>query len=446
VEILQQDPIVEEKAQNYHLPSWLTSAKSIAIVGFGREGQSTYRFLRTHLPKSIHINTYDENMDQKMRDLGHQLALEFDDKHFIGNTSLEHLFGTEDVIFKTPGIPLSKLHFHEHAKEKIYLTSQADLFMQLFGSQTIGITGTKGKSTTSHAIAEVLNATGHAALLVGNIGTPALDAVDRMTTDTTAVFELSAFQCESLHVAPHIGIFTSLYQDHLDYYQTMDAYVAAKKHLFDLQTKDDLCLYRDDDPTLFSILQACPAQKIGYRQSDRQGEVNYIPAKKIALMLGVKESDIESALSQVRPLPGRLENVGTYNEITFYDDALATIPEASIRAIKTLGQVDTLFVGGFDRHQAFDMLVEKIGSSTISTVVLFPQTGETIGRQIQRKFPRIRCIEANSMEEAVRAAYEFTPRGGIVLLSTASPSFGMFKDYADRSKQYVHWIKKLSAL
>lgn len=428
------------------LPAWLQSANSIAIVGFGREGQSTYRFLRTHLPKDIHINTYDENMDQSMRELSHQLALEFDDRHFIGNTSLDAHFGTEDVIFKTPGIPLSKLKFHAHAKEKIYITSQADLFIQLFGRQTIGVTGTKGKSTTAHAISEVLNASGHHALLVGNIGKPALDFVDQMREDTTAVFELSAFQCESLHSAPHIGVFTSLYQDHLDYYPTMDLYAKAKKHLFDLQTSDDICLYRDDYSELVTLLKECAAQKIGYRQSETEGEVNFVPAKKIALMLGISSDRVELASENITSLPGRLEKVGNYHGVSFFDDALATIPEATIRAIKKLGNVDTLFVGGFDRHQQFEELVTVIGTSGISTLILFPETGDKIGALVAKSYPNIRLLHVDSMEEAIRASYDHTPANGVVLLSTASPSFGLFKDYTDRSEQYAFWIKKLSTL
>ncbi len=404
-------------------PDWLTSARTIAIVGFGREGKSTNQFLQKNFP---------------------------DKKVFIFESHQETFeVPPVDVVFKSPGIPSKNVH----CAPTSYLTSQTDLFVQMFGTQTIAITGTKGKSTTAHAIAHVLTSIGHEALLVGNIGKPALDYVELMHEETTAVFEMSAFQTESLHSGVHISVFTSLYQDHLDYYNTLQEYYSAKKHLFDLQSENDICIYRDDYPEITTIVAACAAQKVTYNaQTDSLGfPINYVPALLIARRLDASEKQIRTALSTLKPLPGRLEKIAEKNGVSFYDDALATIPEATINALDALGDdVKVLIAGGHDRNQDFTQLAHRIAASKILTVLLFPQTGERIAAAIAQVTPETRTVLVDSMKEAVETAYETIRQQSpaakhtqIVLLSAASPSFGLFKDYKDRSTQYKHWVDSL---
>lgn len=438
-----------------HLPSWLTSSQSIAIVGFGKEGQSTYRFLRKYFPhkkirildenRALYLDNDNAPMDADLlRKLRHDSKVE----QIVGEDAFSNI-GVQDVLFKSPGIAQNKLL----VEEETYLTSQADLFVQLFGSQTIGVTGTKGKSTTSYAIDHVLRENGKPSMLVGNIGTPVLDIADRVKQDSVIVFEMSSFQTESLHSAPHIGVFTSLYTDHMDYYASVDEYKQAKRHLFDLQTKDDICIYRDDYPEIVRLLATCKAKKITYNAESAKEinlpvpahvRINYVPSLLIAAMYGVSKEQALSSLTTLRPLPGRLELVGTHRHIAFYDDALATIPEATIAALDSVPNVKTLLVGGYDRKQNYRKLAEKIASSSVDTLILFPTTGQEVGRLTQEIRPEIRCIPANSMEDAVRAAYTYTPEGSSVLLSTASPSFGLFADYKDRSEQYRLCIEKFS--
>lgn len=397
-----------------NFPDWLTSAKTIAIVGNGREGKSTVAFLNANFPNTK-VLIYES----------HQESFEVPEV---------------DVLFKSPGVPKKKVHF----SKRTYLTSQADLFVQMFGSQTIAVTGTKGKSTTAHVINHVLNGLGHASLLVGNIGKPALDYVSQIADDVTVVFEMSAFQTESVHAPAHTAVFTSLYQDHLDYYDTMAEYIAAKKHLFDLQTASDICLYRDEYPLIVEALQDCAARKVPYNAKLMDIPVNMIPAVLIAKELGASSQQIAKVLESVKSLPGRLEKVAEHQGISFYDDALATIPEATILAIENVPTVTTLIVGGFDRHQNYTELASKIAKSPIRTLILFPTTGRQIADLVLIGRPTMKIIEAASMEDAVRAAYASTESMESVLLSTASPSFGLFTDYADRSRQYKHWINTVA--
>lgn len=457
------------------LPIWITSAQSIAIVGFGREGQSTYRFLRTHLDPSVHINIYDENESENVRALVQKLAVEFNDKRCTGHGGkvFENHFGTESVIFKSPGIPLAKLKFHHDAEQKIRLTSQADLFVQLFGQQTIAVTGTKGKSTTAHAIAHVLNESGKHALLAGNIGVPLLDVVGQVNDDTWIIAELSAFQCDSLTSGTKFAVLTSIYQDHLDYYQSVEQYQQAKRNLFACQTENDYTIYRSDDWESVELIKGTAGQTLPFAGENnepaaayieneeilingksilpidaitipgRHNVVNCLPAVIVATQLTCTSAQIAAALQTIRPLKGRLEDLGTYNDITFYDDAVATIPQATIAAIHTLGaKVQTLIVGGHDRKQDYASLAETIARAQIQTLITFPTTGREIAALVQAK-RKITIIDATSMHDAVKAAYAYTQKGKAVLLSTAAPSFGLFADYQDRSKQYIQCIHDL---
>ncbi|MEP7167672.1 MAG: UDP-N-acetylmuramoyl-L-alanine--D-glutamate ligase [Candidatus Woesebacteria bacterium] len=484
------------------LPSWLQYPRSIAIVGFGREGQSTYRFLRKYHP-DIKIRILDENEklniqeDVTSEEIGMDPDLLVQLRHDpklelrLGHESFSDL-QLQDVIFKTPGIPNHKLKL----PEKTYLTSQADLFVQMFGKQTIAVTGTKGKSTTAHVMEQMLQKLRYPTALVGNIGVPALDITDDLQPETTVIFEMSAFQTESLHVAPHIGVFTSLYKDHLDYYENFETYSKAKLHLFLLQKPDDICIFRSDDAQLGILLSSVRSKKYTYGANSANdttvflqdgwlvyktepgteeriihtqniplaGEhmiINCMPAL-ILLREGLSSSgwkpvatrDLEQALSSLTALPGRLEKVDTVNRIRFYDDALATIPEATIAALDALqDDVVALIAGGHDRGQVFDALAKRIVDSKIRILILFPSTGSRLKEAIQKLTDVISCVEVTSMSEAITTADSFIrklrtakqpiSKFPIVLLSTAAPSFGLFADYTDRSRQYKNAINTL---
>jgi UDP-N-acetylmuramoylalanine--D-glutamate ligase len=227
----------------------------------------------------------------------------------------------------------------------------------------------------------------------------------------------------------------------------MHEYKTAKKRLFELQTADDVCIFCDDFPEIADLLQECQAQKIPYSSSSSSLPINYQPAQIIATKLfGIGEENVTDALATVQSLPGRLEKVGTYSDITFYDDALATIPEATMLALDMLGDdVETLIVGGHERGQNFDTLAKKIAQSSVQTLITLSPTGKRIGETVHDLADRkIHIFAANSMEEIIHLAFDHTAKGKIVLLSTAAPSFGIFKDYTDRSEQYRTWIETLS--
>ncbi len=447
------------------LPSWLqNSEKAIAIVGFGREGKSSYRFLRHSFPNRTLV-IYDEHMDDSSNEvLAHDPNVRVFDQSFA---SLQIL---EPIVIKTPGIPKKKLRLTYPA---VRVTSQIDIFAQMFGKQMIAVTGTKGKSTTSHVVAHVLSTCGKHVVFAGNIGKPLFEVIDSVGPDTIVVVETSAFQSESLTAAPHIGVLLNLYQDHLDYYDSMNEYVSSKLHMFLLMTEQQICMHNLDDQTVTSVLSKIRATKQTFSLSStvhadayvsnnalwykdekiidasklqlpgEHNRRNCLPAILCGKYFGCSNDAIAQGLATVKPLQGRLERIGVVNEVSFYDDAVATIPEATIAALESLGNVTTLIAGGHERHQNFEELGKYISTSTVQNLILFPTTGKRIAQAVE-KYRNVHVVFVSSMQEAVTQAYKATNSGGVVLLSTASPSFGLFADYADRSRQYTHEIEQLT--
>lgn len=434
----------------------LVDGKRVIILGMGREGQSTQKFLHDSFPE------LDVAISDRQQGEDYLISLK-----------------QADVIFISPGISPTLPEVVAALKRGAMLTSQTDIFFRVFSRQIIAVTGTKGKSTAASVISQVLASASKPTVMLGNIGSPAFDHLDEIETDTNIVYEVSSHQAQLVTVGPHIGVWLNVWREHQDYYPTMQTYIAAKRQLFAAQTIADFCLYNSADVVVTKAVIDLPVKKLGfslnvnpeasvYVQNNqimwRDGEgtmqpllpadqipllgrhniINVMPAILVAQILGLAKSTLVQALQSLTPVPGRLEKVATKNGIEFYDDALATIPEATIAALDALGgRVETLFVGGADRQQDFESLANRIAHSSVKNLIWFAPTGERIVQLVQRLNPGITAVPATSMPQAVGEASTRTHSGNIVLLSTASPSFGMFADYRDRSAQYVQAIAEL---
>lgn len=383
------------KLDGKNLPKLLEKFKnkiSVLILGFGREGQSTLKLLKKYLPKNqigAADQKYDKNYLDKIKDF--------------------------DIIIKSPGIP----YFPEIKKAKEQgkvITSSTQIFFDSCEGKIIGVTGTKGKSTTSTMIYEVLKAGGLDVYLAGNIGKPALELLEKINEDSIVVYELSSFQLADLTKSPQLAVITNIYPDHLDWHGSFKNYKNAKANIYKYQTEKDILIQKKDSAETARII----------------GKLFKIP-----------EAKIHKAVKNFKPLPHRLEYVGEVRGIKFYNDSLGTNPHATIFGLRQLGKdVETLITGGFDRGVDYSPLGPVIARSKIKTLILFPDTGEKIWQAVKYN---IKKFDTNSMEEAVRIAYEVTSPGKIVLLSPASASFNMFRDYEDRGNQFKDWVKKLGS-
>jgi len=384
-----------------NLPKLLEKFKSkisILILGMGREGQVTLKFLKNYLPEN-QIDTADAK----------------DGKNYLDKIK------DYDIIIKSPGIPYLP-EIKKAKDEGKIITSATSIFFDLCKGKIIGVTGTKGKSTTASLIYEVLKNGGLDVYLVGNIGQPSLDLLDKLNEDSIIVYELSSFQLADLTKSPHVAVITNIYADHLDWHGSLENYRKAKENIKKFQTQKDIFI---SDKSATEI------------------------AREIGGLFKIPDEKINKVIENFKPLPHRLEFVAEKNGIKFYNDSLATNPHATIFGLKTLGEkVETLIAGGFDRGVDYSVLGPAIAKSQVKNLILFPDTGEKIWDSVVSYLPlrgptAIRKFDAKNMEEAVKLAFENTSPGKICLMSPASASFNMFKDYEDRGNQFKESVKKL---
>ena len=457
--------------------------KTILILGFGTEGQATYEFLRHKWPSKPLSIADQRAITEFPEDIAHRvqndsaLTLEF------GPTYLESIVPENcGVIIKTPGIPASLGQIMEARKAGCILTSHSQIFLSNYPREKIiGVTGTKGKSTTTSLIYHILKRAGLSAELVGNIGQPPLAKLAHLREESYFVHEFSSHQLAEIQSSPHIAVLLNIVPEHLDYYPTFAEYAAAKENITRFQTEDDFLVFNADYPIPNTIAERTKAalrpfstqrrvspgchlkdETIIWSASDREDPVlgiddiplpgrfniqNVMAAVAAASLCGVQADAIRSAVKGFHGLPHRLERVGTYNGVTFYDDSIATVPDATLAALEALGHnVQTLILGGHERNLDFSELGARLPSH-VKTVILFPSTGRRIWKAIELHSKNSSLPEpffADTMEQAVKIAYARTGEGNTCLLSPASPSFGMFKDYRERGESYKAWVRSLS--
>ncbi|HOS12524.1 MAG TPA: UDP-N-acetylmuramoyl-L-alanine--D-glutamate ligase [Candidatus Pacearchaeota archaeon] len=401
--------------------------KKVLILGIGREGLDTLKYLKEVFPKKIFaIADQKEELNSKTKK-----AIEGMDI-FLGKDYLKNVKDF-DVIIKSPGIPFFKY------KDK--LTSQTELFFDNCPGKIIGVTGTKGKSTVASLIHSILKGS----YLVGNIETPSLSFLSKAKKDDIFVYELSSHQLMNLKKSPHIAVFLNIYPEHLDYYKNFEEYFSAKKNIYKYQSESDYLIFNPE------IEPRTKAKKIKIDVNDFAQFLknnqqfleithidNLIAVLNVAKLFNVPEKDIIKSLNKYKRLPHRLEFVGEFKGIRFYDDSIATIPEAVVYALDSLGDdVETIILGGLDRGIKYDKLVKRIKKSNIKTIIAFPDSGEKIVRNI-----RSRIYKVDNMKDAVDLAYKHTSKGKICLMSPASPSFNLFKDYKERGDLFKKYINE----
>ena len=455
--------------------------KKVLILGFGREGRDTFLFLRKIFPKKVlgiadqqKISNFQPSTRAKpgtRAGLGAGLVphrnkvsgtgfpisnLLRKDKNVrlhLGENYLKAL-KKYDVIIKSPGVPAKILRKFSRTSQVI--TSQTEIFFENCPGKIIGVTGTKGKSTTATLIYKILK-DGSAsspqegklkAHLVGNIGKPVLRLLFSATPEDVYVYELSSHQLYNLKKSPQVAVFLNIYQEHLDYYKNFKEYLKAKQNICRWQKKEDYFIYNPENKYVRETAKLTRAKKIPIE--GKFYKLSIATAKAVGKIFKIPNKVIDKAIKKFQPLPHRLEFVGKYKGIEFYNDSLATIPEATIGAIEALGKnLETIILGGFERRQNFKELTKEILKSKIKTAILFPTTGERIFKEINKlsgerfsaKLPK--CFFVDDMKGAVRLAYQYTKRGKICLLSPASASFNLFKDYKERGNLFKKFVKSL---
>ena len=387
--------------------------KRVLIWGYGREGKSTERFLNTFCRvKSCEVYEGPE-----------------EGKDFSGY----------DFVIKSPGIRT------ERCPENF--TSQTELFLSEFAPQTVGVTGTKGKSTTASLLFTVLSSClERNVLLVGNIGLPCLDYYGSIDADTVVVFEMSCHQLCHLRLSPHIAVFLNLYEDHLDYYGTMERYFEAKRNITAHQNAGDVFLVGSEVPP---IATAAQTRVIGPEREDAfslqlRGSHNQYNARFVHTicteLFGCGDAAVRERMAGFSGLSHRMQFVRTVNGVSYYNDSISTIPEATIAAIHSIGNVKTVLIGGMDRGIHYGVLVDFIRQHPEYDYILCYASGARIFREVSELSC---CRYAETLEGALRIAQELTPPGGAVLLSPAAASYGYFKNFEDRGNAFMALVNAI---
>ena len=438
--------------------------KNICILGFGREGMSTYKFIRRHLP-----NKFITIIDKKdVSDLVNDDSVNI----VYGDNYLDNL-DSYDLIIKTPGISFKDINI-ESIKDKI--TSQLQLLLEVFKNNTIGITGTKGKSTTSTLIYKIIKEQGYDTYLLGNIGNPMFDDIEKFNSNTYLVIEMSSLQLEFVNTSPHIGIVLNLLEDHLDHAGTVYHYHECKMNMFKYQESNDYSIYSLDDINtvnwlsnnkyLSNIYKVTLNNKqenntiyldndnivfnnniLYNKNSERNllGDHNLSNIMFSLLVSNILNLDINKTIESINtfnPLEHRMELVGTYNGITYYNDSIATIPMATINAINALKDVDTLIFGGMDRGIDYSDLKDFLSKSNINNLICMPTTGYKIGEEIKKLVNNKNIYFIETLKEAVEKAKIVTQKGKICLMSPAASSYEYFKNFEEKGNKYKEYIRE----
>jgi len=472
--------------------------KKILILGLGKEGIDSYLALRKLFPSQV-FGIADkkvmQNFDKQTQNL---LKKDKNLKLHLGENYLETIGPIRnaasngvkdyDVIIKTPGIsPKALGSFGVKEPSAFVITSQTKIFFDNFSGIIIGVTGTKGKGTTSSLIYSILKEAGIKTKLVGNIGNPvfqlllktqpSLQGSDpcqtyRDLTPVTAsaapvfVYELSGHQLQELKKSPCIAVFLNLFTDHLDYYRNFSEYQKAKENIFIHQTKNNTLIYNKDDKLVGKMIKKAKAKKIPFslktplttfeqqlkKNFRLAGDFNFAnlrAALKVAEIFKIPQTTIIKAVKKFRGLPHRLEFIGKYKGIEFYNNSMATIPETTILDLQTFnGKNISLIAGGSDKGSDYKGLAKTISQTSVKNLIILGQdTGQKIlnvikeGVKLLPARKEFHSFQTRTMREAVKICYEKTPERGVCLLSPASASFNLFKDYQDRGNQFKKWVK-----
>ena len=442
--------------------------RRILIAGFGREGRSSYRIIRRLLPTQ-HLGIADKNSalaDDDTLKNDRNITLH------LGNDYLQNA-SQYDLILKSPGIPT--FDFEGIVDDLGAISSQTDIFLQLFGKQTVGITGTKGKSTTTNLIYSILKNTSDNVLMAGNMGIPLFDILDQIGDATTVVIELSSHQLENAHTSPHIAILLNLFQEHLDHYHSFEDYQLAKMNIAKFQTANDVFIYCHDNELILRNIEkvspkgillpysagklqngCCPdggwltLQPSGTRIYDTTSErhlqgshnlLNIMAAFLTAHCFGIADEQTASVVNSFKGLEHRLEFVCQKNGITFYNDSISTIPEACISAVNALKTVDTLILGGFDRGIDYSGLAQFLAKTDIHNLVFVGKAGERIASLMDKEALQSRnTLFSNDYPAIVDWCFAHTPAGKTCLLSPAASSYDQFKNFEERGKTFKQLI------
>ena len=430
----------------------------IAIAGYGQEGKSSYKYWSAD-PKN-ELTVFDENKIDQMEPDG-VFAI-------IGSDAFSQLNGY-DLVIRTAGLAPSKIV----TDGKIW--SATNEFFAKCPAPIIGVTGTKGKGTTASLIASIFEAAGKKVWLLGNIGTPSLDALGEIKADDIVVYELSSFQLWDLESSPHIAVVLLIEPDHLNVHTDFGDYVDAKSNIRRFQKSGDLCVFNPANELSLQIANVSSEGKaVRYAVPDDGGVYikedafyenehkicsidalqlignhnveNACAALTVARFYKLTDTDIESGLRKFQGLPHRIEFIREIDGVKYYNDSFSSAPSATIAAIKSFEQPEILILGGIDKGADFSELADAIANqNNIKSVIIMGEIRHKLAETIKQVSPslQVETTDLTTLQPIIELAKSYARSGDVVVMSPGCASFDMFINFYDRGNQFRDIVNSL---
>jgi UDP-N-acetylmuramoylalanine--D-glutamate ligase len=443
--------------------------RRMALLGLGVENRALARFL---LGRGLRFSVRDRQAPPDLQDL----RAEFGERVQEWRLGPDYLQDLEhfDLLFRTPGLPLRRPELQRARQAGAEISSQTRLFFALSPAPILGVTGTKGKGTTTSLIAAILEKSFPGRIFTGgNIGRPPISFLDELGQDHLVILELSSFQLHDLDRSPHLALVLAITPDHLDYHADPEEYVEAKKSICRHQGEGDFLAVNADCPRASAFAGHSRAQcwafgisgqvqrgawvhggKLQVRRPGGEAEAicevaqiplrgphnwsNAAAAAAAAAMAGASAEQIREGIRTFRGLPHRLEKVAERQGVSYYNDSLATTPEAAIAALESFSEPLILIAGGASKGADFSALGQAIARCRVRAVILMGEEASRIETAIRRtgRFAGELFAGCRSLEQAVAQARALAQPGDVVLLSPACASFDMFSSYQERGERF----------
>lgn len=436
---------------------WLLERR-IGLLGYGRDGRATARALLARDPAArLTVLVEDGEADADLP----VVVGPFDSK-----------LQSFDVLVRSPGIPVDHPALVAARESGVSVVNPAAIWLAEKGDAltVVGVTGSKGKSTTASLLAHLLRACGRKVLLAGNIGVPLLDHLE--TDAEIAVIELSSYQLADLEGRLDLGLFTRLFAEHLDWHGGEAAYVAAKLRMAELLEGRPLLInaaderltsatasvsgrvlanrppgvWREDDRLMLDRSPLCEAGVLPLL--GRHNLDNAALALQAAIELGEAPHRLADALATFRALPHRLEPVGTVDGVRYINDSISTTPWATVAALDALGGVPVILIaGGQPRPSNWQPVFDWLGERSLRALLTIPDNGSTIAQAIRESVgDRVAVIEDfEGLEPALARAAELAEAGMVVLFSPGAPSFGRYRDFEQRGERFRAVVAEIAS-
>lgn len=446
--------------------------KKVLVVGCGISGIGSTKLLEKVGANPI---LFDENTKVEEAAVRQRFGEPTKAQIIIGSLP-EEIEKEVEMVVLSPGVPSDTVFANQFRNRKVPVIGEIELAYVCGKGKILAITGTNGKTTTTALTGKIMQEYFASSYIVGNIGNPYTDAVLEMREDTVTVAEISSFQLETIRTFhPVVSAILNITPDHLDRHHTMENYVKVKQDITQNQNKDDICVLNYEDPYTKDFAEKCPATVVYFSSARKlengyflEGEdIKYAKDGSVVTLMNIHEMkllgihNVENVMAAIAISEGfgvprehilqvvrnftavehRIEYVTTVNEVDYYNDSKGTNPDAAIKAVQAMNRPTIVIGGGYDKDSTYDEWVESFGDK-VQYLILLGQTKEKIAA-CAKEHGFINVILVESLEDAVKTAYEKAKPGEAVLLSPACASWGMFPNYEVRGKMFKELVHKL---